>query len=229
MNHRTLVVAAGLLLLLALLWVTGVLGRGGNRPDPAGARQAVDVSEARSGEATGRREDDGVDPPMPAKATAAAPNADAWARLQLLWGPCEPVGMGDALCRERLDAGVSLDEWARAKYLVLANKNLEVFEPEKWLAQFREVHRRPAGSEGAIVQDLLGLQGNNFELVVENVLTNREDAAELKPALSAVFDGPRMAEVVVYSIGDGEALNGLLIVGRHRTGDEVTCAYHLWD
>ncbi|MFN9372542.1 MAG: amidohydrolase family protein, partial [Planctomycetaceae bacterium] len=35
----------------------------------------------------------------------------------------------------------TLEEWARAKYLVLANKNWEDFEPEQWLANFREVYR----------------------------------------------------------------------------------------
>lgn len=226
MNNRTLLAAAGLLLLLALLWVTGVLGRRGNRPDQTGTTPSAVEPAGRAGDAASRGEEDAVDPAIPD--AAAAPAADAWARLQSLWGPCEPVGMGDALCREPLAAGVSLDEWARGKYLVLANKNWDLFEPEKWLAEFREVHRRPDGVEGTIVDELLALRGNNIELVIENVLTNREDAAALKPALSAVFDGPHMAEVVVYSIGDGEALNGLLIVARHRTGDEVTCAYHLW-
>ena len=232
MNHRTLVVAAGLLTLLALLWVTGVLGRGGNRPDETVARPSVDAAASRKGVATVGRGDEAVDsekPPVTASTPAAAPDPDAWARLQSLWGPCEPVGMGDALCRERWKPGAALEEWARAKYLVLANKNWEDFEPEQWLANFREVYRRPAGSTGAIVDELRALQGNNVELVVENVLTNRDDAAELRPALSAVFDGPHLAELVVYSIGDGEALNGLLIVGRHQSGDEVTCAYHLWD
>ena len=237
MNQRTLVAAAGLLLLLALLWVTGVLGRGGNRPDQAGAAPAVGsqptAKPATDGSAVPPADsqvsrDNGAAKPVKSDA-AVGPDADAWARLQSLWGPCEPVGMGDALCREPLPAKAALDDWARAKHLVLANKNWEVFEPEQWLANFREVYRRPAGSTGAIVDELLALQGNNVELVVENVLTNRDDAAELRPALSAVFDGPHLAELVIYSIGDGEALNGLLIVGRHQSGDEVTCAYHLWD
>jgi hypothetical protein len=220
MSNRNIVVAAGLLALVALLWVMGVLGRGGQRPAQPNGERTEDNPPANSS------------PPAPAAdhaGEAGGPDSGAWNRLQALLGPCGPVGMGDALCREPLPAAASLDEWARAKYLVLANKNWEVFDPEAWLAPFREVHRRPRDSPGEIVEELLALHGDNIELVIENFLTNREDAAELKEALAGVFDGPTMAEVAVYAIGDGEALNGVLIVGRHRTGDEVTCAYHLWD
>jgi hypothetical protein len=242
MNNRTLMVATGLLLLVALLWVIGVLGRGGNRPDstrdnsteesrlaanqrgatPRMRQPAGPIPASTAGAASDR-------PPPATPADAGTPDENAWARLQALLGPCEPVGMGDALCREPLPADRPLEAWARAKYLVLANKNWEVFEPEAWLANFHEVTRRPSGMDGKIIDELLARKGDHFELVVENFLTNRDDAAELRTALTAVFDGPHMAEVVVYAIGDGAALNGLLIVGRHRTGDEATCAYHLWD
>jgi len=220
MSNRNIVVAAGLLALVALLWVMGVLGRGGQRPaQPNGERTEVNPP-ASSSPADSAAERPGE---------AGGPDSGGWNRLQALLGPCGPVGMGDSLCREPLPAAASLDEWARAKYLVLANKNWEVFDPEAWLAPFREVHRRPKDSPGEIVEELLALHGDNIELVIENFLTNREDASELKGALAAVFDGRSMAEMVIYAIGDGEALKGVLIVGRHRTGDEVTCAYHLWD
>jgi hypothetical protein len=229
MNNRNIVVAAGLLAFLALLWVAGVLGRGGQRPVPANVErknaEPTPDTPASTNHASATSSEAGAE----TGSGPASADAGVWNRLQALLGPCGPVGMGDALCREPLPANRPLEAWARAKYLVLANKNWEVFEPEAWLAPFREVHRRTADSQGKIVEELLALNGNNIELVIENFLTNRDDAAELKTALSAVFDGPAMAEVVVYAIGDGEALNGVLIVGRHRTGDEVTCAYHLWD
>jgi hypothetical protein len=239
MNNRSLVVAAGLLALLALLWVAGVLGRGAQRPDQAAVER--NNAERNNPERTNAGRTDGkpaptsdgparpIEPGTKPVGDPASADAGAWSRLQARLGPCGPVGMGDALCREPLPADRPLEEWARAKYLVLANKNWEMFDPQAWLAQFREVHRRPAESHGPLVEELLALQGDNIELVLENFLTTRDDAAELKKALAGVFDGPTMAEVVVYAIGDGEALHGVLIVGRHRTGDEVTCAYHLWD
>ena len=242
MNNRTLVIATGLMLLLALLWVIGVVGRGGNRPDPVGGNATEESRTAASQRTvlppvdppTGRQPASTAvagseRPPQATPADAGTSDENAWTRLQSLLGPCEPVGMGDALCREPLASDASLDEWARAKSLVLANKNREVFEPQMWLANFHEVARRPARTEGRIIDELLARKGDNFELVVENFLTNRDDAADLRTALTAVFDGPHMAEVVVYSMGDGEALNGLLIVGRHRASEEATCVYHLWD
>lgn len=231
MTNRVLGLAAGLLLLGSLVGVVGVLGRVAGRTaqtaNPTQRHSPVAMSRASAGDNSPSVFITGKSPPL--SGTKGSTDDAPWARLQALLGPCAPVGMGDAVCHEPLAAGVPLETWARDKSLVLANKGWENFQPEMWRAQFRELYRRPESATGAITDELAALTGDNIELVIGNFLDNRDNAGELKQSLTAVFDAPAMSEVVVYRIGDGQALAGVLLVGRQRGKNEVTCVYHLWD
>ena len=45
------------------------------------------------------------------------------------------------------------------------------------------------------------------------------------PYYAEAFDNPEMAERQIYRIGDGEAMSGILIAGRHRAGESVFLAF----
>jgi len=58
-------------------------------------------------------------------------------------------------------------------------------------------------------------------LSVEMILDNIDEPAAARAALAAVFDDPAMREVVVFNLGDGAAMSGVLVAGRRTTGEAV--------
>ena len=61
------------------------------------------------------------------------------------------------------------------------------------------------------------------------LLDNIENADMAKAALSGVFDDPAVTELRVFTIGDGEAMSGILIAGRDGGSGEATFLLFLMD
>lgn len=60
------------------------------------------------------------------------------------------------------------------------------------------------------------------------LLDNISEAETARKSLSASFDGADVVDLVVYTLGDGEAISGILIAGRRNTG-EATFLVFLWN
>ncbi|MCB0201860.1 MAG: hypothetical protein KDI03_17475, partial [Anaerolineae bacterium] len=59
------------------------------------------------------------------------------------------------------------------------------------------------------------------------ILDNVDNAEAARAALAAVYDDPAVTELRVYTLGDGEAMSGLLVAGRR--GSEATFLVFLLD
>ena len=96
------------------------------------------------------------------------------------------------------------------------------------MGPWKEVYAREAGATRDIVEELQGITDRDARPSVPMVLDVVENADAAQQALSAAYDDAAVAELAVYTLGDGEAMSGLLIAGRRDTG-EATFLVFLMD
>jgi hypothetical protein len=96
------------------------------------------------------------------------------------------------------------------------------------MGPWKEVYAREAGATRDIIAELQGISDPEAQLSVPMVLEVVENAEAARQALSATYDNAAVAELAVYTPGDGEAMSGLLIAGRRDTG-EATFLVFLMD
>ena len=75
------------------------------------------------------------------------------------------------------------------------------------------------------------MRGNaapNFYMQVDMILDVIKDAEAAREALAGAYDAPGVVDLRAYFIDDREAMSGLLLAGRRRTG-EATFLVFLMD
>ena len=66
--------------------------------------------------------------------------------------------------------------------------------------------------------ELRGIAHRDAVQSVPMILDNIANAEQARSALSAAFDDPAVKELAVYTLGDGEAMSGILVAGRNTDG-----------
>lgn len=150
-------------------------------------------------------------------------NASALARLEAAYGPPSQAGFGSAVFHQALEPAADLVAAAQERYRDFVGELWERWGEAAWMSPWREVYSRPAGATHDIVAELRALDDPDATLSVPMILEN--DPA----ALAAVFDHPSMTELRVFTLGDGQAMSGLLLAGRQAEENQVTCLVFLMD
>lgn len=141
--------------------------------------------------------------------------------LEAIYGPPSQAGFGSAVFYEPDAAIGDLPAWSLEKYKFFTGDLWERYGEEAWLGPWRQVYWRPDGAVPDIVAELRAMDDADAARSVEMLLDNIEDPAAARAALAAVFDDPAMREVVVFNLGDGAAMSGVLVAGRRTTGEAV--------
>lgn len=95
-----------------------------------------------------------------------------------------------------------------------------------WMGAWRLVFERTTSRD--VVSELSKLPDPQTRLSADVILTGTEDPASSRAALAEAFDHPAVADLIVYNIGDGGAMSGLLVAAR-RTNGEATFLMFLMD
>ena len=149
------------------------------------------------------------------------------AALQAAYGAPSQAGFGSAVFFGHSPAN-ELEKAALANYKYFVGDNWERFGEATWIRQWKQVYLRPFGGTHEIVAELYNITDSTAKLAVPMILENIENADKAVQALSAAFDVLAVSQLVVFNIGDGEAMSGILIAGR-RYNDETTCLVFLLD
>ena len=165
--------------------------------------------------------------------TAAAADpptaADPAQRLEQAYGPPSQSGFGSAVFRDALPPDTGLAEAALATYRRFVGPNWDRFGEQAWLSAWREVHARAAGSPRNIVAELQAITDADARRSVPLLVEAPEDAVAARAALSAAFDDAAVTELKVFTVGDGEAMSGLLVAGRRAQARDAICVIVLMD
>ena len=154
---------------------------------------------------------------------------DSITALQRIYGGPDGTGMGSSVTRCVLPTGEDLEMAARKRYREFCGHLWERFGPENWLGQWAEVYRRPAGSSGDIVQEILGIEDHLASLAASMLLDNIENPEAAKQALETEFNDPAIQQFVIYRLGDGDAYSGVLLAAQRDSNQPVTFLAFLMD
>lgn len=149
-------------------------------------------------------------PALPAYVTA----------LQAVYGPPSDAGFGSAVFFEPRRATEELGAAAFAIYQRFVGRNWSQAEAA-WKGSWRRIHARFAGSEPDILAELGHLEEPAIRASVALLVDALEQPEPARAALAAAFDDPAVRRVLTYTVGDGEAMSGLLLAAERETGATV--------
>lgn len=142
--------------------------------------------------------------------------------LQAIYGQPSQAGFGSAVFDERIEPGTDLESVALRYYQHFVGKLWEQFGADAWMSAWKQVYVRPQGMQPDIVSELKAIATTEVASFVPLLLLNHTEQSEkAQKTLSTVYDDPEVAELRVYTIGDGGTMSGLLIIGHRTTGEAI--------
>jgi len=166
----------------------------------------------------------------PVVAPPALPPAADWAaNLAAAYGPPSQAAFGSAVFYEPQFGDGDLPAAALAKYKYFVGDLWERYGEEAWMGPWRQVYTRPAGEGRDIVAELRALDDPAAAQSASMILDAVDNAENARVALAAAFDDPAVSEVAVFTLGDGEAMSGLLLAGRRASSGEAIFLVFLLD
>lgn len=147
--------------------------------------------------------------------------------LQAVYGPPSQAGFGSAVFRDQVERAEDLEAAALRHYRYFLGKAWEQFGEEAWIGSWKQVYQRPAADRRDIVTELRSITDPAAQSSVTMVLAAIANPEAGQQALAAVYDDADMDTLVVYTLGDGAALSGLLIAGRDHQNEATLLVFLL--
>jgi hypothetical protein len=151
---------------------------------------------------------------------AASPNPAAVTNLEAIYGSPSQTGFGSAVFHKPVEQSADLEVAALEYYRYFLGNQWERFGEDTWMAAWRQVYLRP-GNTHSILTELRSISDPDAGLCVSMILDNISDPDAGQKALSATYDDIGVENLVVYTLGDGAAMSGLLIAGRYSGGEAI--------
>jgi hypothetical protein len=154
---------------------------------------------------------------------------DYVSQLKAAYGGPSQQGFGSAVFFQTLADTDDLTQASLSKYQMFVGKRWERYGEQAWMGPWRAVYARKAGATPDIVAELRAIADPDTRQSVPMLLDDIDGAEAARAALSAAFDDPAVTELRTFSLGDGEAMSGLLIAGRRGASGETTFLVFLMD
>lgn len=148
-------------------------------------------------------------------------------QLQTIYGPPSQPGFGSAVFYEPQVQAEALEQVALKTYRYFVGDLWERWGEAAWMTPWKLVYQRQPDASHQVVQELAAISDANTALSASMLLESPENLQAAQAALSAVFDHATVTNLVVYAIGDGSAMSGLLLAGRRDNGDTTLLIFLL--
>lgn len=146
-----------------------------------------------------------------------------------IYGSPSQSGFGSAVFHEKKAKDADLESLALQYYKYFVGDLWTRFGETAWLSSWKQVYVRQTGTISNIVSELQTIvdrEVTSFLPVLFCLDIQQKEKAQ--KTLSAVYDASDIVDLRVYTIGDGGAMSGLLIMGYSKTG-ETTILISLLD
>ncbi len=148
--------------------------------------------------------------------------------MEAAYGPPSQNGFGSAVFIDMIGKDESLESAALKKYKYFVGDTWDRFGEEAWMSAWKQVYKRQEGANHDIVAELGGITDPDVSQSIPMILDVVKDADFAKFALSKAFDSGHVSELMVFNLGDGGAMSGLLIASR-RGDNEAAFLVFLMD
>lgn len=141
--------------------------------------------------------------------------------LQAMYGMPGDGGFGSAVFFQPQLAADELAAAALDNYKYFVGKSWTPSREAAWMSTWQCVYARAAGDRHDVVAELRDIGDRAVRSSVTMLLDAVDQAAQARQALAAALDDPAVSQLLVYRLGDGEAMSGLLIGARRDDGAAV--------
>jgi len=142
--------------------------------------------------------------------------------LEAAYGAPSQAGFGSAVFYEHINQAEKIEEAALQKYRYFVGELWERYGEDAWMTAWKQLYARKTGGNYDIVAELRSIKDLEATKSVPMILDNIEGADKARTALSSAYNNPAITDLRVFNVGDGGAMSGLLIAGRHNeTGEEI--------
>ena len=159
----------------------------------------------------------------------STPRPDDVRSLEAAYGPPSDAAFGSAVFFRQIGASDELESSAKTVYRAFVGKLWDRYGEDAWMGKWRRVYDRGTGTTHGIVAELRSIEDRNASQSVPMLLDGVDDGGSARAALAAAYDDPAVTELSVFTIGDGEAMSGLLVAGRRPQSGETTFLVFLMD
>lgn len=149
--------------------------------------------------------------------------------LEHAFGGPSRGGFGSAVFLEMLPTPADLEQAALRTYRSFVGGLWERWGEDAWMGPWQEIYARPSDAARDIAAELRAIEDPSAASSVPMFLEPSRGADAARAALSAAFDDPSVTELRVYTIGDGEAMSGLLVAARRAGAGDATFVVFLMD
>lgn len=139
--------------------------------------------------------------------------------LQHAYGEPSQNGFGSAVFFEVLPGTNALEAAALRWYKYFVGDLWDRYGEQAWMGTWRQVYMRPQRGDTGLVAALRALADPQAASAGGMILDAVQNAGTAQKALSAAFDDASVALLTVYTVGDGEAMSGLMVVGQRNNGE----------
>lgn len=146
--------------------------------------------------------------------------------LESVFGGPSQTGFGSTMLFAISHDRGELVRLARAAYRHFTGALWERWGEAVWMGPWRLIHERDSGRD--ILAELSALEDPQARSSADMLLNDTEVPASARSALSAAFDDPAVQDLLVFSLGDGGAMSGVLVAAR-RVNGQATFLVFLMD
>jgi hypothetical protein len=136
--------------------------------------------------------------------------------LEKIYGKATDTGFGSAVFHGAAAIGISADSIALVHYKSFMGKQWDAQSEGKWMGSWKTVYERPPGIKADILAELATITDPCAKTSIPLLTELVEDAANGTKALAAAFNHPDVTSAVLHTIGDGEAMSGLILTALYN-------------
>jgi hypothetical protein len=141
--------------------------------------------------------------------------------LEKVYGKASDAGFGSAVFHESAHSKVDAGDVALSHYKRFLGKKWTKDSEAQWMKPWKRVYARPVNTTGDILQELAAIADAEARVSIPLLTELIENADAARDALVAAFNHPDVRQVNLYTIGDGEAMSGILVNALYEKG--YTC------
>ena len=133
--------------------------------------------------------------------------------LEKVYGKPNSTGFGSAVFFDDSKQNADLASIALDVYKLFIGEKWNAETETTWMSAWKKVYERSPGNAADILSELNNIKDADAKRSVPLLTELVENAEQGKLALAAAYNHPDISQVELFSVGDGEAMSGLLLCG----------------
>jgi len=140
--------------------------------------------------------------------------------LETYYGPPSQSGYGSTvLFTSPVEDRRALERLAKASYRFFVGALWDKWGEQAWMGRWRLLYERSGA--GNIADELRQLSDPAARASGDMLLNSISDSKEAQESLALAFDNADVQDLLVFDLGDGGAMSGVLIAARRQNRDAV--------